>query len=68
MNETVLNINSDEEKPSNLKTMEVLLDKKATKNGDKEEEEDNASCLSICDNTELATALPSPNLSSDEEK
>ncbi|XP_037940692.1 protein draper isoform X7 [Teleopsis dalmanni] len=61
MNDTMLNINHAEEKPSNLKTMDVLLEKGFLVPDEKEE---NETCDSICDNTNLSTtstASPSPS-------
>lgn len=63
MNDTMLNINRDEEKLSNLKTMDVLLKKCEVDNNDdsvkdiddnddnNNKDNNNAACsLSICDN------------------
>ncbi|XP_037810487.1 protein draper isoform X5 [Lucilia sericata] len=53
---TILNINRDEEKPSNLK---VLLKKCELENGNETENEDNANCNnSVCDDN-ASTATPS---------
>lgn len=55
---TILNINHDEEKPSNLK---VLLKKCEPENGNEteNENEDNANCnTSVCDDN-ASTATPS---------
>lgn len=53
---TILNINQDEEKPSNLK---VLLKKCELDNGNETENDDNANCnTSVCDDN-ASTATPS---------
>lgn len=60
MNDTMLNINCNEEKPSNLKTMEVLLKKCAPMDGGDitDNEDNNANSLGEEDN-EASTATPS---------
>lgn len=60
MNDTILNINSDEEKPSNLKAMSALLEKKIEADTEDSEE---AACDSICDNMDVSTASASSSLS-----
>ncbi|XP_058982422.1 protein draper isoform X5 [Musca domestica] len=70
MNDSMLNINRDEEKPSNLKTMEVLLKKCLPPDvgggGDETENEDNnAVCsASIADDNNDNASTASPSTSS----
>lgn len=59
MNDTVLNINSDEEKPSNLKAMSSLLEKTS-----EADDSEGATCDSICDNMDVSTASASSSLAS----
>ena len=54
---TILNINHDEEKPSNLK---VLLKKCELVDGNETENDDNVNCnTSICDDDHASTATAS---------
>ncbi|XP_055841144.1 protein draper isoform X3 [Episyrphus balteatus] len=55
---TILNINSDEEKPSNLKTKSVLLEKTSDTDSEAAGYDD-----SICDNMDVSTASASSSIS-----
>lgn len=70
MNDTMLNINRDEEKPSNLKTMEVLLKKCLPPDGgdDTENEDNNAMCSDSIAGEDDNASTATPSTSSEQIK